>query len=607
MKLALVSFPTWATWAPNYTLGILAGAVKKHGYEPVIFDLNTEIYHSVSEEDKKLWKDEHGGFWETEKCVDDFIKRNISIIEPLIQKIIDSGIEVIGISVNSGSRLMSIRMNRMLKEKNSQIITIFGGPDCFRAEYGLKFMEEPEIDAICTGEGDFVLPEFLECIKNKGIGKKRIKGFVTKSKKNDQLLDGGDPDVIMNLDNLAFADYSEMNLEKYTIKNRFTLILSRGCINRCAFCSEGTNFKKYRFRTAENIINEIKGLLKYKIAEGPLHINFNDSLINGNIKELEKLCDMLIEENINVIWGGMALIRKEMTLDFLKKMKKAGCQDIMWGIESGSNDVLKAMKKNFDTELCDRVIKDCYSTGIQQYTNFIVGFPGETEENFIETSLFILRNKKYFRVIGLPFMTIRKNSLVYNKWENYDIKDREISTEWETHDGSNNFRLRSMRRELWMSIVNDKVFHQGKYEQDKKNQIRSEYHEKWEECFDRISKYTLVNEVLVSSIKSDIDFLKEKFKEKPMSYLIWGAGNAGIATKKIIDMIIPNFKIVSYIDKFKKGDIDNISIITPDQIDKIKFDYILIATSEGKKEVEEILLQKGLSYKENYLYGYSVL
>ncbi len=174
-------------------------------------------------------------------------------------------------------------------------------------------MDDPDIDAVCTLEGDIVFPQLANVIEKGDFGKYAVKGFVIRNRRTGELLDGGDPDPVMDLDGLPFADYSWANFMQYAVRNRLVLMLSRGCINRCAFCSEGANFKKYRSRSATNAVAEIRQQIRALGDPPGVFINFNDSLINGDMKEFVALCDLIKAEGLRFSWGGMALFRPEMT------------------------------------------------------------------------------------------------------------------------------------------------------------------------------------------------------------------------------------------------------------------------------------------------------
>jgi hypothetical protein len=225
-------------------------------------------------------------------------------------------------------------------------------------------------------------------------------------------------------------------------------------------------FYKYRFSKAETIpgkivkylrdlssvasINPVTGVIPY--------ISFNDSLINGNPKELEQFCDLVIASGLKFSWGGMALIRKEMTYDLLIKMKKAGCHNLSWGMESGCQEVLDLMHKRFfNMDLAKKVIKLAYEAEIYQSISLIAGFPGETEEMLLETKEFLAEFKDYLGPVGVQPMMIVKNSLVYHKPKDFGVECVDDPLRWQTIDGTNNYDIRLKRVEVLKSVLDGKI------------------------------------------------------------------------------------------------------------------------------------------------------
>lgn len=189
-------------------------------------------------------------------------------------------------------------------------------------------------------------------------------------------------------------------------------------------------------------------------------INFNDSLINGMPKELDQLCDKIIDNGILFHWAGMALIRKEMSRELLTKMKAAGCIHLAWGLESGCQRVLELMNKRFfDMDLAKKVMRETYRVGINQSISLIAGFPGETEEMFRETLVFLREYMRYFTTISVQPMMIVNNSLVYEKHQQYgiDYANSREALKWKSIDASNNYELRLERVEKLKSLLKDKL------------------------------------------------------------------------------------------------------------------------------------------------------
>jgi hypothetical protein len=125
------------------------------------------------------------------------------------------------------------------------------------------------------------------------------------------------------------------------------------------------------------------------------NFEFNDLLCNGNLKQLENICDLILEKNLEIRWSSYAAINAGMSLDLCRKMFAAGCRGLCYGLESGSDTILKKMNKKYTAQNAETVIRNTFKSGIHTGINIIIGFPGETEPEFRETCDFVRRNVEY--------------------------------------------------------------------------------------------------------------------------------------------------------------------------------------------------------------------
>ena len=516
MKVAFLFLPPWDPKYPSYAMALFNASTKQCGHAFIGFDLNVDLYNTTQEDDKKLWDTQHANLWDVNR--NEIIQKYSEFLESYIEKMITKQIDLYAISITFCSKHLAFYIAQRIKQRNPKAAIFFGGPQCFPAYDGISILENKYVDAVCTGEGDAIWPRVLEHFNTKKNLQINIPGLSYK-KNGDTIIDNGIPELVKDLNSVPFADYSNIDFATYGNKYQFSIMTSRGCINTCAFCSERPNFSKYRFRSAENIFNEIKKHLgdlrtnpsvnyekivgsyrrnffskfvkhwyhkydlfrqiakyfyKYKRSNSEnifgkivkqvsnslntIYISFNDSLINGRPKELEKFCDLVIDSGLKFSWGGMALIRKEMTHDLLVKMKKAGCHNLAWGMESGCQEVLDLMQKRFfNMDLAKEVIKLTYEAEIYQSISLIVGFPGETDEMFLKTKEFLSEFKDYFIAVGVQPMMIAKNSLVYDKFEHFGVDCIDDGLRWQTTDGMNNYDIRLKRVEAVKSVISGNV------------------------------------------------------------------------------------------------------------------------------------------------------
>ncbi|MFH1778043.1 MAG: radical SAM protein [Candidatus Omnitrophota bacterium] len=465
MKIALVQCPAWTTESPTYGLALLTAALKKRGHEVLCFDFNIELYRFCKEQqnqhrsviNEESWSmDFRGSVWYEKDSVLNFINRFEVYIDGLVELVVRSPVQIIGFSVQSTSKFFSLEFARRIKEKDKNKTIVFGGHLCFRNCYGINMLKDFQfLDFVCFGEAEESFPDLVGRLeKNEHI--ESYAGF-GHCLKDGTIIDGGDGELIENLDEKPFADYSIFCLEKYT-KSLLPISTSRGCINRCSFCNESPHWGRYRRRSAQNILAEIM----YQIEKYP-HIEmfwFNDSLINGDIKMLNELCDLLISNKIRINWGGQGIICNEMKREFLQKMKLAGCSVISYGVESGSTKLLRLMQKKYTAELSEEVIRNTFKTGISVIFNIIVGFPSETENEFKKTRDFIRHCRKYASHIELVSLLLLKDSYLYNNLEKFNIapmesNDSDWQLKWKTNDNLNTYSIRKQRLEELKKIMEE--------------------------------------------------------------------------------------------------------------------------------------------------------
>jgi radical SAM superfamily enzyme YgiQ (UPF0313 family) len=446
MKVLLIQCPcSYGAEMPPLGLAYLASFLKKNNYDVSILDLSILLYEQVDEENKKYWDSNNGYCWYLTDIFRDMPFLSGKIYNKFINKILSTGGDVLGFSVQNTSAIFTLEIIKRIKTKSPSKKIILGGPNCYNitgvdSDFKLQNDLQKFSDFIVVGEGEETSLNLLRCIEDnkpldecKGIaiprdGKWHFTGFAK---------------PIMNLDNLPFPAFDIYNLESYTNKKGLPILTSRGCINRCVFCTDSNFWLPYRHRSTENITAEIMRIhQKYKNN----FLSFNDSLINGNFRNLWGICDFLIEKKLKISWGGNCRVNKRLDLELLKRMKKAGCQYLNVGIESGSNRILALMRKGFTIEEAASFIYNCSKAGINVVVNWIVGFPGETKEDFTKTVDFIVRHKGLIKRNTFSTLTVNQFSyLARYKKEFGIILDSPHLGLWHSTDGRNTIEFRNSR------------------------------------------------------------------------------------------------------------------------------------------------------------------
>jgi radical SAM superfamily enzyme YgiQ (UPF0313 family) len=170
-----------------------------------------------------------------------------------------------------------------------------------------------------------------------------------------------------------------MNEDKYTSEDMGLIMTSRGCPVACSYCA--THTRTIAYRPIDHIVDEIK-LVKEKY--GTILFSFKDDSFTVNKKRVGEFCDTLLAERLNIGWEcntRVDLINEGL----LRKMKKAGCNGIKVGVESGSERILKGMNKQITHEQVRNAAKIFKKVGIHWTGYFMMGVPGETAEEIYQT------------------------------------------------------------------------------------------------------------------------------------------------------------------------------------------------------------------------------
>jgi len=442
MRMALIQCPPWDINAPPLGIAYLDSYLSSRGYKVFSYDINIELYNLSK--NKRLWEVGHkySNFWKNNEKVRKFLD---GYLKNFVEKITQKVPQLVGFSVANTNLASSLIIAEKLKQKDKNIKIVFGGPECSLKRSGKFIIEKKYIDAVVFGEGELVFYNLLKGLENKGKFIK-TKGAILKEEAGTN--NHKKEKLIEDIDSLSFPNFDSFDLSKYKIKNSLPIVNSRGCINNCIYCSERKFWEFYRFRKAEEVFREIKrDIEKYHTKT----FFFNDSIINGNLKELEKLCDLIIKEKIKINWNGNAMIRKDMNYKLLKKMHKAGCTHLIYGVENASDHVLKLMKRNYDSKLAQKVLRETYKAGIQPVANWIIGFPGEIKNDFISNLVFLIRNRRFFKVSPVSTFKVLNDTDIMEKLNDYNIilDDSNFADGWKTKDNKNTPVIRERRLKIF--------------------------------------------------------------------------------------------------------------------------------------------------------------
>jgi len=264
-------------------------------------------------------------------------------------------------------------------------------------------LKNTEADVAVIGEGDVAIVEVLDkWISKKGLND--VKGIYYSN--NDQIIKNPEREVISNINDIPPPIYDIFDVEEYISAQRniigeplpmdrevirsFPLNTARGCPNRCTFCYHCFIDKKYRYRSAMSIVDEIK-LLKetYNIN----YVLLWDDLTFFSKKQISEFVDLVLKEKLEVSWIGAVrgnLFQETKDIELLIKMKDAGCIRLGYALESADEVILKAMKKRVSLSQFRKQKELMDTAGIASGTSIVLGYPQETPETIAKTYQFCL-------------------------------------------------------------------------------------------------------------------------------------------------------------------------------------------------------------------------
>jgi magnesium-protoporphyrin IX monomethyl ester (oxidative) cyclase len=305
-------------------------------------------------------------------------------------------IKVAGITCLSAYYNEVVLLSRYLKENGIKVIV--GGVHPTFMPY--QTLLESKADYAICGEGEIAMLALAKnnfnYILHNGLG--RIKGVYALSDLQDETTPFEKADIVEKLDDIPYPDWRQMNLNSYPLAPHGAfakyfpigiIFSSRGCPYSCKFCASPNFYdKKVRFRSAENIIGEIKYLIEnFKVKE----IQFEDDNITFKRDHIEKICNFIIDNKIKIALSCPNGIRAgRVDEDLIKLMKKAGFYYCAIGVESANKDILRNIDKKESIETIINSIKLIAKHGIVTQGFFIFGLPGETKETIEETINFTL-------------------------------------------------------------------------------------------------------------------------------------------------------------------------------------------------------------------------
>lgn len=420
LRLSLVQCPVWGVDDPPLGLAQLAGCVAHCGQEAHLFDLNVRFWREGPENYRPYWSWDALSFWNDRACVRGLMESAEPLLQHCVEEVLRPDPHAVLFSVARGSQWFSLELARKVKALKPDAAVLMGGAYFSRASHVGEFIQDPSVDLIVSGAGEDILPKLLGLYNACGRWVP-LPGMVFKS--NGSVVRGGRPvPFTFDLDIGPYADFSMFRWDQYRKPHQLPFSSSRGCPWSCYFCASREHWGRYSFTSGDLIFSQVAQALRHR--PDIRHIEFYDIMANGNVPSLVRFSEMALEHGWvgrGLTWRINAAVKPEMDRKVLSRMAAGGCREIVYGIESGSPDVLKSMNKPFSLEAAERVLQDTHEAGIRCATSFLIGFPTESEEDFSQTLAFLERNRASIDSLYVSPLVIEEPSLIYRRPEQFRI------------------------------------------------------------------------------------------------------------------------------------------------------------------------------------------
>ena len=332
-------------------------------------------------------------------------------------------------------------MSKICKEIFPESLLVAGG-SLGSTVPRLLFKHSP-VDICANGEGEFSLSEIIKNYEN-GVDKQdmqHINGLFLWDEQKDILIQTPTRPRTPNLDVFGIPAYDLIDVEQYAANGILNLkgyvedlpthifssenlhlpiMTSRGCTARCTFCYR--QFPKIEMNSTEYVKNHIWFLYNQY---GINIFSIADELFNISEKRTDEMCSCLmqVKQKIPEFYFRVAGRADVIDIEILKKLKEAGCFQMIYGLESGSPKVLKMMKKRVTVEQNRKAMLAARDAGIHSVPQFIIGLPGENRDTLLETIEFI-KSIDFWSYLSIHKANAYPGSEIYiNAKENGLIQD----------------------------------------------------------------------------------------------------------------------------------------------------------------------------------------
>lgn len=286
--------------------------------------------------------------------------------------------DVVGITVYTFNRFECWKLAALAKEVRPDCVVVVGGPHA--TPLATTILERhPEVDVVALGEGEVTAVDLADAVRT-GRPWSSVDGIVWRSPAGPVSTIPRTP--VEDLDTLP---HPSRHYEAFGVDRAAQLqyvLTSRGCPAVCTFCDSPMFWgRAVRYRSADDVVRELKFL---RDEMGLVYVSFRDDTFTADKDRAVEICDAIRESELHLLWDCQSRVNC-IDEPRLQALRRAGCGHIQYGVESGSQRILRMLAKGISVERVQKAIADSRAVGVIPSIYLITGVPGETWEDVDET------------------------------------------------------------------------------------------------------------------------------------------------------------------------------------------------------------------------------
>lgn len=311
--------------------------------------------------------------------------------------------DVVGLSCYTYTYKSNLDAARLVKYLLPETLVVFGGHHiCYENDTRI-LASHSEVDILVVGEGEVTVVEMMNRL-NQGQGLRGVNGVTFRE--GSEIVRNGPRTFVKSLTVFPRIDYTLMDMSKIPsyydrppseyiyfgkrfdipkFARAFPLVISRGCVGKCKFCSAPRAYKSFRTRDPEQVLDEMEHLYEHY---GLDYFHISSPTFPQHPKKDKQLLQGILDRGLKIRWSSQT--RGDwLDEEFMDLMRQSGCMNINFGVETGSSELIEILGKRRDVGKLKRTMIQCAQRGIPVAASFLHNFPGARREDYLQTLDFI--------------------------------------------------------------------------------------------------------------------------------------------------------------------------------------------------------------------------